>query len=428
MPSDDTGDDTRVFGDAEWRPGGPPWRSGWQGGASQGVAWHGGWRPRGRPPRWLPVVISAVVQVISVAIAVHSTRPLVIIAALVAFGSSWLLLASPRAPGPAVAAIAALCTPGIALIGGPPLAAAPLVFAVVIAIHAGERVWVWSSLGGIALIGGIGGYLLVDSRFASMRVLIVVIVLCLVVALAEGARSRRSRYREASRAVAARRQSAAEAERMRIARELHDVLAHSLSQISVQAGVGLHLFDAEPERAREALASIKQASGRALDEVRGVLGVLRADGEQPARAPEPDLAAIPELIRTTREAGVRVTVLDELTSEVPSTVQFVMYRVVQEALTNVVKHSAARAATVRMSDGVNVWKVEIADPGPKTPAASDLPGRGIVGMRERVQLLGGRLTANPTDAESAGAGFTVVAELPRPAVSPPQPSNERATS
>jgi signal transduction histidine kinase len=371
------------------------------------------------------VVISAVVQVISVAIAVHGAHPLVIIAALAAFGASGLLLLSSRAPGPAVAAIAALCTPGIALNGGPPLAAAPLVFAVVIAVHAGERVWVWSSLGGIALIGGIGGYLLVDSRFVSMRVLIVVIVLCLVVALAEGARSRRSRYRAASRAVAARRQSAAEAERMRIARELHDVLAHSLSQISVQAGVGLHLFDAEPERAREALASIKQASGRALDEVRGVLGVLRADGEEAARAPQPDLTAIPELVRTTREAGVHVTVLDGLSEQVPSSVQFVMYRVVQEALTNVVKHSRARVATVRLSEGVDGWMVEVIDPGPKTPAASDLPGRGIVGMRERVQLLGGRVTT-----EQAGVGFRVVAELPRQrsGTTSSQPPDEQTSS
>jgi signal transduction histidine kinase len=419
MPTEDTGDDTRGFGDAEWRHGGPPWQDQrWQ-----DEHWHGGWRARRRPPRWLPVLISAVVQVISIAVAVHSARPVAIVAALVAFGASGLLLVSSRAPGPAVAVIAALCTPGIALIGGPPLAAAPLVFAVVIAIHAGERVWVWSSLGGIALIGGIGGYLLVDSRFASMRVLIVVIVLCLVVALAEGARARRSRYREASRAVAARRQSAAEAERMRIARELHDVLAHSLSQISVQAGVGLHLFDAEPEKAREALASIKQASGRALDEVRGVLGVLRADGEQPARAPEPDLAAIPDLIRTTREAGVEVTVSDELTSEVPSSVQFVIYRVLQEALTNVVKHSTARVATVRLSDSVNVWRVEVSDPGPKTGAASDRPGRGLTGMRERVQLLGGHVAA-----ESAGTGFTVMAELPRVVASPAPASNEQAPS
>jgi signal transduction histidine kinase len=411
MPSEDPGEDTRVFGDAGWRPSGPPW--------------HSGWGRRSRPPRWLPVVISAVVQVISVAIAVHGAHPLVIIAALAAFGASGLLLLSSRAPGPAVAAIAALCTPGIALNGGPPLAAAPLVFAVVIAVHAGERVWVWSSLGGIALIGGIGGYLLVDSRFVSMRVLIVVIVLCLVVALAEGARSRRSRYRAASRAVAARRQSAAEAERMRIARELHDVLAHSLSQISVQAGVGLHLFDAEPERAREALASIKQASGRALDEVRGVLGVLRADGEEAARAPQPDLTAIPELVRTTREAGVHVTVLDGLSEQVPSSVQFVMYRVVQEALTNVVKHSRARVATVRLSEGVDGWMVEVIDPGPKTPAASDLPGRGIVGMRERVQLLGGRVTT-----EQAGVGFRVVAELPRQrsGTTSSQPPDEQTSS
>lgn len=399
MPSDDTGDDT---GDP-WRMAGQPWR-------------YGG-RPRGKRPLWLPVAISALVQLVSLGIAVHSARPATIIAAVIAFAASVLLLMSRRAPGPTVVAIAAACAPGIALIGGPPLAAAPLVFAVVIAIHAGARVWVWSSLGGVALIGGIGGYLLVDNRFASARVLIVVIALCLVVALSEGARARRARYRAASRDAAARRQSAAEAERMRIARELHDVLAHSLSQISVQAGVGLHLFDSEPEKAKEALASIKQASGRALDEVRGVLGVLRHEGERPARAPEPDLSDLPELVRTAREAGVSVTLLNELTDPIPSAVQFVLYRVVQESLTNVVKHSGARTTTVRLAERGNSWMAEVTDPGPKTLTGSTEPGRGLVGMRERAQLLGGRVRAEPV-----GDGFRVLVEVPRTA-----PASSRAS-
>jgi len=371
-----------------------------------------------RTPVWLPVVVSCVVQIVSLLIAAHSAQPVLIIAGAVAFGASFLLVAAGRASGPIVAVVAALCTPGITLIGGPPLAAAPLVFAVIFAVHRGARVWVWSSLGAVALVGGIGGQLAVGNPFVSVRVLIVVIALCLVVALAEGARARRARYRAASMAIAARRQSATEAERLRIARELHDVLAHSLSQISVQAGVGLHLFDADPQRAKDSLASIKETSGRALDEVRGVLGMLRADGEQPAKAPEPDLDSLPELVRTVRDAGLRVTVSTDLVAPVPSAVQFAIYRIVQESLTNVLRHSGSREATVRVAEagtpGITReggWVVEIVDNGPTTIVTTHGRGRGLVGMRERAENLGGRLSADAV----ADGGFRVVAEIPHTA-------------
>ena len=393
MPSDDTVDD--AFVEPPWHVNGPP---------------------HGRPPVWVPsvvpVVVSGLLQIISVGIAVHGGRPVQIVAGVVALCASALLVLARRAPGPIVAIVAALCTPAVALLAGPPVAAVPLVFAVVIAIRGEARVWVWSSLGAVALIGGIGGYLLLENAFVSVRILIVVIVLCLVVALSEAARARRARYRAASRTVAARRKSAAEAERLRIARELHDVLAHSLSQISVQAGVGLHLFDSEPQRAKESLASIKETSSRALDEVRGVLGMLREDGEAPALAPEPDLASIPELVRTARAAGLEVTVSTAVTDAIPSAVQFVMYRIIQEALTNVVRHSAARTATVTVSQSARAWIVDIADPGPKTHAESETgsTGRGLVGMRERAHQFGGHVIA-----EAVGAGFRVHVELARSA-------------
>src|SRR5262249_23065165 len=150
-----------------------------------------------------------------------------------------------------------------------------------------------------------------------IRPLVIALVLTLLVGVGEAIRGRRERYREVSRQIAARREAAAEAERLRIARELHDVLAHSLSQISVQAGVGLHLVEPRPEKARESLEAIKTVSSQALEEVRGVLGFLRADGsdgadDYAARAPEPDLARIPVLVETYRRAGLAVGYEQEL--------------------------------------------------------------------------------------------------------------------
>src|SRR5262249_30009533 len=145
-------------------------------------------------------------------------------------------------------------------------------------------------------------------QLALVKPLIVAVVLAMLVGFGEAMRSRRERYRELSRQVARQREADTEAERVRIARELPDVLAHSLSQISVQAGVGLHLFDAQPEQARRSLESIRQTSVRALDEVRGVLGFLRSDGEEPARSPAPDLARLPGLVASVRETGLAVEV------------------------------------------------------------------------------------------------------------------------
>src|SRR5262249_40851348 len=156
------------------------------------------------------------------------------------------------------------------------------------------RSWVWSTLAGLALCAAVT-WLAFDASAASIRMSIVTLALCLVLALAEGARGRRDRYRAMSREIAARRQSAAATDRVRIARELHDILAHSLSQISVQAGVGLHLFDSQPERARESLAAIRATSGSALDEVREVLGQLRDSDADAEHAPEPSLTRLPEL-------------------------------------------------------------------------------------------------------------------------------------
>ena len=235
--------------------------------------------------------------------------------------------------------------------------------------------------------------------------------------LGEGARGRSERMRAVQSARVSREEAAATAERLRIARELHDVLAHSLSAISVQAGVGLHLMDREPERARDALRNIRTTSVDALDEVREVLGILRAEGEPAPREPAATAPAdaVPALLDAARAAGI--TVDDELDAAVLAGLDAdratVLVRVLQEALTNVRRHAgdgARVAASVRSESGV--VRLEVADDGGaqggREPQRDGAAGFGLRGMRERVEALGGTVEAGPR-----GTGWAVVVELPR---------------
>jgi signal transduction histidine kinase len=234
--------------------------------------------------------------------------------------------------------------------------------------------------------------------------LLVLLVVC------EAVWGRRERMIEArhQRELQARRR--ADEERLRIARELHDVLAHSISLINVQSGVALHLLDEHPEQARTALSAINEASSEALREVRSVLGVLRGDGEQPPRGPTAGLASLDELISRTRTAGVEVSL--EVEGEerpLPASVDLAAFRIVQESLTNVVRHSSADAARVHLDYEADALAVQIDDDGSGPRADPDGDGgSGIPGMRERVAALGGELLAG---AGPAG-GFMVRARLP----------------
>jgi signal transduction histidine kinase len=277
----------------------------------------------------------------------------------------------------------------------------------VIAVANGARNWVWPTLAAFAVVGPSLAYVATESSRALVRPLTTSLFLSLLVGIGEFFRSRRERYREISKQVAARQQTAAEAERVRIARELHDVLAHSLSQISVQAGVGLHLFDTQPERARESLAAIKETSGQALEEVRGVLGFLRSPDEPAARAPEPDLSRLPSLIRSFELSGLPVTLTNNLAPDIPAATQLALFRIVQESLTNAARHAGAAEVTVRLESEGDEYVAIISDNGHATGSTAQ-PGRGIVGMRERAELLGGSLSAAPTE----GGGFRVEARLP----------------
>jgi signal transduction histidine kinase len=196
-----------------------------------------------------------------------------------------------------------------------------------------------------------------------------------------------------------------------MARELHDVLAHSLSQIAVQSGVGLHLFDKEPERAREALANIRALSATGLDEVRGVLSFLRGDETAPRTAPltpQPQLADLAPLAIQRTDLGLEVTLDDRLDGQLPpSAVQTTAYRIAQEALTNVVRHSGGSTATIILERQAGDLLVTVEDDGTGL-AAERTEGAGIRGMRERAEIAGGDLTIIPAER----AGTVVTARLP----------------
>ncbi|MFC4002032.1 sensor histidine kinase [Prauserella oleivorans] len=197
-------------------------------------------------------------------------------------------------------------------------------------------------------------------------------------------------------------QRAATEERLRIARELHDVLGHNLSLINVQAGAALHRIDADPGQARGALDAIKTASRDTLREFRATLGVLRQ-----VDARRPGLDQLDTLIEQARAGGLSVvTEVDGERRPLAPETDLTAYRLVQEALTNVRRHADARTATVRIRYAPRELRVEVADDG---RGGAVEPGNGIRGMSERVRALGGDLSAGG----QAGGGFRVVARLPQ---------------
>jgi signal transduction histidine kinase len=221
---------------------------------------------------------------------------------------------------------------------------------------------------------------------------------------------------KAARLEADREERAARAvadERARIARELHDVVAHSLTVMVIQAGAARRLVDRDPDRVVEAAATIRQMGREALDEMRRLVGVLGDEGGgQPALAPQPTMADLESLVERARGAGLEVELsVHGERAELPPGVDLSAYRVVQEALTNTVKHSGARRASVSVTYGEDELELCVADDGagsPDGPAPVPSGGHGLVGMRERVTLYGGELHAGARD----GGGFEVRARFP----------------
>jgi signal transduction histidine kinase len=196
-------------------------------------------------------------------------------------------------------------------------------------------------------------------------------------------------------------------ERMRIARELHDIVAHSMGVITVQAGYGHLVIDQQPDAARDALATIEQTGRRTLAELRQLLGVLRS-GEPAGLEPTPGLAQLGDLVEQTAKAGVHVRLtVTGIPTELPPGIELSAYRIVQEALTNVVKHASTPAAEATVDYRAGELSVQVVDRGAGC-ADSPRAGHGLVGLRERVALYGGTLHAGPLPEP----GFQVLARLP----------------
>lgn len=221
------------------------------------------------------------------------------------------------------------------------------------------------------------------------------------------------------REVIERAQRSLAEERLQIARELHDVVAHSLSVIAVQSGVGRHVIDDQPAEAKRALAAVEATSRSALDELRRMLGVLRSDDRLPASlAPAPGVSALGPLVEQVRAAGFSVSL--DVKSATASTLSpaagLSIYRIVQEALTNVVKHAGRANVRVELRDEADALVLEVNDDGRGMVSTEALhlasddreAHHGIVGMRERVALFGGSFSA---EARPQG-GFRVLARFP----------------
>jgi signal transduction histidine kinase len=211
--------------------------------------------------------------------------------------------------------------------------------------------------------------------------------------------------------------AAAAEERARIAREMHDVVAHSISVMVVQAGAAEAMLDSDPERARRPLAAVQETGRGALTELRRMLGVLREMADEGAAlAPQPGLAGLDELARQVREAGLPVSVrVEGEPRPLPPGIDLSAYRIVQEGLTNALKHAGPATAEVVVRYGRQDLELEVRDDGPGRAAPANGGGHGLLGMRERVALYGGELAAGPRP----GGGFALTARLPLEVIGSP---------
>jgi signal transduction histidine kinase len=235
---------------------------------------------------------------------------------------------------------------------------------------------------------------------------VITITVMLFVRRVVGDRERRAQMAERERDLVAR--EAVVEERARIARELHDVIAHHVSMMVVQAGAERRVLDGANAPTREVLQTIEQVGRNALTEMRRLLGMLRA-GDEESLMPQPGLRDVPTLVAQLREAGLPVELsVDGERRELPVGIELSAYRIVQEALTNALKHAGDAHASVHVLYRADSLEIEIVDDGGGVPAPVSGGGHGLVGMRERVALYGGRLDAG----RRPSGGFAVRVLLP----------------
>jgi signal transduction histidine kinase len=243
-----------------------------------------------------------------------------------------------------------------------------------------------------------------------LSVIAIAVVPAMIALLVRGRRESEREVREQER-----RRYAYE-ERLRIARDVHDVVGHSLAVITMQAGVALHLLDKErtgnprrPDQVASSLEAIKRTSREALAELRTTLEIFRAESEEP-RSPLPGLARLDDLVDGLRSAGREVTLVhedaDDDLQEVPAAVDQAAFRIIQESLTNIVRHAPTAHATVRVTRDAGMLSLEVSDDGPAVSVPPD--GNGIRGMRERARAVGGTVRVSVREP----SGLVVRADLP----------------
>jgi signal transduction histidine kinase len=288
----------------------------------------------------------------------------------------------------------------------------PVIFSFVIAvftaIRTGHRLAGWTAI--VALYAGhvLGRLVLGINGQGIYQILLVgtcFVVLGFVAELFRGRRERVMAAKETRREEELRK---AGEERLRIAQELHDVVAHHISLINVQASTALHLVDRQPEQAGPALAAIKEASKEALVDLRSIVGILRQPDEAAPRQPVAGLDRLDHLISRTSRAGLEVhAIVHGDPRPLPIGLDRAAFRIIQESLTNVVRHAKATAATVRVQYGEQALVLQVDDDGDSL-VGPPKEGNGIIGMRERATALGGTLTASRTPT----GGLRITAQLP----------------
>ncbi|UKA59885.1 sensor histidine kinase [Arthrobacter sp. FW306-2-2C-D06B] len=315
------------------------------------------------------------------ALAFRTRRPAVMLPITLAATSSYLLLG--YAWGPIVLSLA---------------------FSIVLTAAAGLRWQAWLGAG-ICAVAVVLMAVLAGDETGLVRASAGVAWAAILVLIGEGFRRRGERMAEYRRRREAAKQAERDEYRLTLARDIHDVVAHSLSMINVQASVALHLGTNDPEKLRPALEAIKAASKESLAEVRQLLGVLRDDAPLSPAAP-PSLGRIPELVDDARRGGLEVRFENSVGADrAGPTQQEAAYRIVQEALSNVRRHSGAASAVVLLELAGNALRVRIDDDGGGLRVAA--AGNGLRGMRERVEALGGTLGLTPLEP-----GLRVEANLP----------------
>jgi len=339
---------------------------------------------------------AALVLVAAGALALRRRRPLVVLGIVTVAISTYLILGYPHGPTTAPLVVA-MYTVAVQL----PIRQSLLACAVALVGVFAESFWlaVSGSFGGLVAILPWTGWLLVPWTVGA------------VVRLVRRAGEEASRER-------------AYAEQLRIAREVHDVVAHGLAAINMQARVALHVLDRRPEQARLALQAISLSSRDALDELRATLAVLRAPGAVAAedgdgRRPSATLAQLDRLVSRMADSGLQVTVkINGVRSDLPPAVDLAGYRIIQESLTNVLRHAGSATATARVDYRPDALVVEVLDDGNARPGRPlRAGGNGIAGMSERANALGGTLQTGPR----AEGGFRVHAQLPIPAPDAQEP-------